>query len=123
MPVSSDGLAKQSITDPEDMQVASPVQQGPREGGDSEPEQQLVAVFGALVAQGEKAVGSLDILISSISADLLAEVVIANMRNLPSIGPKSEEPKTLSSDIGIDKDAFLDYSHHSYRMHFVLAPP
>ncbi|GAB2262628.1 hypothetical protein Droror1_Dr00003625 [Drosera rotundifolia] len=105
MPVSSDGLAKQSITDPEDMQVASPLQQGPREGGDSEPVQQLVAVFGALVAQGEKAVGSLDILISSISADLLAEVVIANMRNLPSIGPKSEEPETLSSDVGIDKDA------------------
>ncbi|KAL9253833.1 Symplekin-like protein [Drosera capensis] len=98
MPVSSEGLAKQSITDPEDMQVASSAQQGPHEGGDSEPVQQLVAVFGALVAQGEKAVGSLDILISNVSADLLAEVVMENMRNLPSIGPKSEELETLSSD-------------------------
>eukprot|EP00257_Ricinus_communis_P020865 XP_015580215.1 uncharacterized protein LOC8265046 isoform X1 [Ricinus communis] len=50
---------------------------------DTGPVQQLVAMFGALVAQGEKAVGSLEILISSISADLLAEVVMANMRYLP----------------------------------------
>ncbi|XP_061369219.1 uncharacterized protein LOC133312088 isoform X2 [Gastrolobium bilobum] len=50
---------------------------------DNGPVQQLVAMFGALVAQGEKAVASLEILISSISADLLAEVVMANMRYLP----------------------------------------
>ncbi|RXI01399.1 hypothetical protein DVH24_014748 [Malus domestica] len=47
-----------------------------RGDGDSGPVQQLVAMFDALVAQGEKAVGSLEILISSISADVLAEVVI-----------------------------------------------
>ena len=52
--------------------------------------QQLVAMFGVLVAQGEKAVGSLEILISSISADLLAEVVMANMRNLPPNRPTAE---------------------------------
>ncbi|XP_012087848.1 uncharacterized protein LOC105646588 isoform X2 [Jatropha curcas] len=57
---------------------------------DTGPVQQLVAMFGALVAQGEKAVGSLEILISSISADLLAEVVIANMRYLPSSHPEAE---------------------------------
>lgn len=45
-------------------------------------------MFGALVAQGEKAV--LEILISSISADLLAEVVMANMRNLPPSRPPAE---------------------------------
>lgn len=50
---------------------------------DSGHVQQLVSMFGVLIAQGEKAVGSLEILISSISADLLAEVVMANMRNLP----------------------------------------
>ncbi|XP_065852529.1 uncharacterized protein [Euphorbia lathyris] len=54
------------------------------------PVQQLVAMFGALVAQGEKAVGSLEILISSISADLLAEVVMANMRYLPTSYPTAE---------------------------------
>ncbi|XP_013620490.1 PREDICTED: symplekin isoform X2 [Brassica oleracea var. oleracea] len=49
---------------------------------DTGPVQQLVAMFGALVAQGEKAIGSLEILISSISADLLADVVMANMHNI-----------------------------------------
>lgn len=62
-----------------------------RGDGDSGPVPQLVAVFGALVAQGEKAVGSLEILISSISADLLAEVVMANMRYLPPNRFKAEE--------------------------------
>ncbi|XP_059462379.1 uncharacterized protein LOC132191403 isoform X1 [Corylus avellana] len=62
-----------------------------RGDGDSGPVQQLVAMFGALVAQGEKAVGSLEILISSISADLLAEVVMANMRYLPPNRFKAEE--------------------------------
>lgn len=57
---------------------------------DNGPVQQLVAMFGALVAQGEKAVGSLEILISSISADLLAEVVMANMRYLPTGHPQAE---------------------------------
>ncbi|XP_011006561.1 PREDICTED: uncharacterized protein LOC105112532 isoform X3 [Populus euphratica] len=57
---------------------------------DNGPVQQLVAMFGALVAQGEKAVGSLEILISSISADLLAEVVMANMRYLPTGHPQVE---------------------------------
>ncbi|KAK9159079.1 hypothetical protein Scep_005653 [Stephania cephalantha] len=59
--------------------------------GDGGHVQQLVAMFGALVAQGEKAVGSLEIIISSISADLLAEVVMANMRHLPSTCPNAEE--------------------------------
>ncbi|CAN6581446.1 unnamed protein product [Malus baccata var. baccata] len=64
-----------------------------RGDGDSGPVQQLVAMFDALVAQGEKAVGSLEILISSISADLLAEVVMANMCNLPLnlIGTEGDE--------------------------------
>lgn len=57
---------------------------------DNGPVQQLVAMFSALVAQGEKAAASLEILISSISADLLAEVVIANMRNFPSNRPQME---------------------------------
>ncbi|KAL7169640.1 hypothetical protein ACSBR2_034642 [Camellia fascicularis] len=57
---------------------------------DNGPVQQLVAMFGTLVAQGEKAIGPLEILISSISADLLAEVVMANMRHLPPNRPKAE---------------------------------
>lgn len=63
--------------------------------GDNVNLEPLVAMFGTLAAQGEKAAASLDILISSISADLLADVVMANMRNLPSNEPKiddDEEP-------------------------------
>lgn len=70
--------------------------------GDNGPVQQLVSMFAALVSQGEKAVGSLQILISSISADLLAEVVMANMRHLPSVRPKDEE-------LELDKDSHTSY--------------
>lgn len=61
----------------------------------SGPVQQLVAMFAALVAQGEKAAASLEILISSISADLLAEVVMANIWNLPPERLKSEGDEEL----------------------------
>lgn len=63
------------------------------------PVQQLVAMFGALVAQGEKAAASLDILISSISDDLLADVVMANIRNLPPECPESEDEEILVNTI------------------------
>ncbi|KAL0926265.1 hypothetical protein M5K25_002481 [Dendrobium thyrsiflorum] len=59
--------------------------------GDSGPVLQLVGMFGALVAQGEKASEPLEILISSISSDLLAEVVLANMRYLPSSSPMEDD--------------------------------
>ncbi|KAK4253268.1 hypothetical protein QN277_010592 [Acacia crassicarpa] len=70
--------------------------------------QQLVAMFGALVAQGEKAVTFLEILISSISSDLLAEVVMTNMCNLPPNIPSAEgddEPLHDISIIGSDGKA------------------
>ncbi|KAF7845362.1 symplekin isoform X1 [Senna tora] len=75
---------------------------------DNGPVQQLVAMFGALVAQGEKAVASLEILISSISSDLLAEVVMANMCNLPPSYLNAEgddEPLHDISIIGSDNKA------------------
>ncbi|KAL1206764.1 hypothetical protein V5N11_002212 [Cardamine amara subsp. amara] len=53
---------------------------------DTGPVQHLVAMFGTLVAQGVKAIGSLEILIPSISEDMLADVVMANMHNIPSNG-------------------------------------
>lgn len=66
---------------------------------DNGPVQQLVAMFGALVAQ--KAVTHLEILISSISSDLLAEVVIANMCNLPPNYPNAEGDDVPLHDISI----------------------
>lgn len=82
--------------------LSSSVVSTSRGEGDNGPVQQLVSMFAALVSQGEKAVGSLQILISSISADLLAEVVMANMRHLPSVRPKDEE-------VELDKDLRTSY--------------
>ncbi|KAK1437129.1 hypothetical protein QVD17_02914 [Tagetes erecta] len=60
---------------------------------DSGPVQQLISMFSSLVAQGEQSAAMLEILISSISADLLAQVVMANMPNLPPVCPKEEGKK------------------------------
>lgn len=76
---------------------------------DTGPAQQLVAMFGALVAQGEKAIGSLQILISSISADLLAEVVIANMRFLPPHQPDAGDGELLQNMCIIGSEAEVKY--------------
>ncbi|KAK6943498.1 Symplekin/Pta1, N-terminal [Dillenia turbinata] len=76
-----------------------------QEDGDAGPVQQLVAMFGALVSQGEKTIESLQILISSISVDLLAEIVMANMRHLPPDRPESEEDEvepTWGAHVGSD---------------------
>ena len=83
--------SKESSRDLSSAQNACPT--GPkswRGDGDAGPVQQLVAMFSVLVAQGEKAVGPLGILISSISTDLLAEVVMANMLHIPPERPKDE---------------------------------
>ncbi|KAK6120262.1 hypothetical protein DH2020_045953 [Rehmannia glutinosa] len=82
-----------------------------RSDADNGPVQQLVAMFGALVAQGEKAVVSLEILISSISADLLAEVVMANMRNLPPKSPKSEGDEELLGNMADHPDIIGSDTH------------
>lgn len=79
------------------------------EDEDSGPVQQLVGLFGALVSQGDKATKSLELLISSISSDLLAEVVMANIRYLPPSCPKEygeEEPvPTMSfASTSVDKN-------------------
>ncbi|BFG36416.1 hypothetical protein CerSpe_226900 [Prunus speciosa] len=80
-----------------------------RGDSDSGPVQQLVAMFGALVAQGEKAVGSLEILISSISADLLAEVVMANMYNFPPNLPGAEGDESLMNMGIVGGDSRVKY--------------
>ncbi|CAN0879719.1 SYMPK [Linum grandiflorum] len=92
MPVNVTGPTNGSTREQAIPQQNVPSHVAPKDEGqdDSGPVKQLVAMFGALIAQGEKAVGSLEILISSISADLLAEVVMANMRLLPHIRTQTE---------------------------------
>ncbi|KAL2637865.1 hypothetical protein AAZV13_06G083000 [Glycine max] len=49
--------------------------------------EQMIAVIGALLAEGERGAESLEILISKIHPDLLADIVITNMKHLPNTPP------------------------------------
>ncbi|RLN35158.1 uncharacterized protein C2845_PM03G17210 [Panicum miliaceum] len=69
--------------------------------GNSEAVYQLIGMFAALAAQGDKAAGSLQILSSSIASDLLAEVVMVNMQHIPISRPEADQhqlPSTSSGD-------------------------
>jgi len=69
--------------------------------GNSEAVYQLIGMFAALAAQGDRAAGSLQILSSSIASDLLAEVVLVNMQHLPISRPEVDQqqlPSTSSGD-------------------------
>lgn len=56
------------------------------------PVEQMIAMIGALIAEGERGVESLEILISNIHPDLLADIVITNMRHLPKNPPLTRPP-------------------------------
>ncbi|KAI3860400.1 hypothetical protein MKX03_018196 [Papaver bracteatum] len=58
------------------------------------PVEQMIAMIAALLAEGERGAKSLEILISQIQPDLMADMVIANMRHLPKNSPP------LSSRLG-----------------------
>ncbi|KAJ7958867.1 Symplekin [Quillaja saponaria] len=49
--------------------------------------EQMIAMIGALLAEGERGAESLEILISKIHPDLLADIVMTNMRHLPMAPP------------------------------------
>ncbi|KAL1534253.1 hypothetical protein AAHA92_30454 [Salvia divinorum] len=61
------------------------------------PVEQMIAMIGALIAEGERGVESLEILISNIHADLLADIVITNMKHLPKNPPPLTKYANLSS--------------------------
>ncbi|KAF7817075.1 Symplekin isoform A [Senna tora] len=54
--------------------------------------EQMIAMIGALLAEGERGADSLEILISKIHPDLLADIVITNMRHLPKSPPSLTRP-------------------------------
>ncbi|XP_065881787.1 uncharacterized protein [Euphorbia lathyris] len=54
---------------------------------DLTPAEQMVAMIGALLAEGERGAESLGILVSNIHPDLLADIVITNMKHLPKNPP------------------------------------
>ncbi|XP_042062968.1 symplekin-like isoform X1 [Salvia splendens] len=66
--------------------------------GDLTPVEQMIAMIGALIAEGERGVESLEILISNIHADLLADIVITNMKHLP----KNPPPLTRYGNLSLN---------------------
>ncbi|KAL8225457.1 hypothetical protein R6Q57_018014 [Mikania cordata] len=51
------------------------------------PVEQIISMIGALLAEGERGAKSLEILISQIHPDLLADIVVTNMKHLPKNPP------------------------------------
>ncbi|GFS44111.1 hypothetical protein Acr_00g0088530 [Actinidia rufa] len=51
------------------------------------PVEQMIAMIGALIAEGERGAESLKILVSQIHPDLLADIVVTNMKHLPKNPP------------------------------------
>lgn len=65
--------------------------------GELTPAEQMVAMIGALLAEGDRGAESLEILISNIHPDLLADIVITNMKHLP----KSPPPVTRHGSLPV----------------------
>ncbi|KAK9053744.1 hypothetical protein SSX86_024818 [Deinandra increscens subsp. villosa] len=63
------------------------------------PVEQMIAMIGALLAEGERGAQSLEILISQIHPDLLADIVVTNMKHLPKNPPPST--RVSARQIGI----------------------
>lgn len=76
------------------------------------PVQQMIAMIGALLAEGEKGAESLEILINKIQPDLLADIVIANMQFLPSSRPPiPSRLVNVSASTGSQANAIGAVSH------------
>ncbi|KAK9983111.1 hypothetical protein SO802_032636 [Lithocarpus litseifolius] len=65
--------------------------------GQLTPVEQMIAMIGALLAEGERGAESLEILISKIHPDLLADIVITNMKHLPKTTPPLSRLGNLSA--------------------------
>ncbi|KAI3760736.1 hypothetical protein L1987_51135 [Smallanthus sonchifolius] len=61
------------------------------------PVEQIISMIAALLAEGERGAESLEILISQIHPDLLADIVVTNMKHLPKNPPLT---KTSSQQSG-----------------------
>ena len=78
---------------------------------DSEPTpvEQMVSMIGALLAEGDRGAASLDILISQLHPDMLADIVITSMKHLPS------SPPTLTTSLATPADIVVSSSINPMR--------
>ncbi|XP_021722508.1 uncharacterized protein LOC110689995 [Chenopodium quinoa] len=65
--------------------------EAPLVDNDVNPVEQMITVIAALLAEGERAAESLELLISQIHPDLLADIVITNMKHLPKTAPLAKQ--------------------------------
>lgn len=90
-PISTNGIS--SVNHPSD--------------SESTPVEQMVSMIGALLAEGERGAASLEILISKLHPDMLADIVITSMKHLPSC------PPTLTSSLATPADIVVSSSINS----------
>lgn len=64
------------------------------------PVEQMIAMIGALIAEGERGAESLEILISQLHPDLLADIVITNMKHLPTNPPPLTRLSSVTQQSG-----------------------
>ncbi|GMH13657.1 hypothetical protein Nepgr_015498 [Nepenthes gracilis] len=70
-----------------------------------DPVEQMIAMIGALLAEGERGAESLELLISQIHPDLLADIVITTMKHLPKTPPNL---KIGSSPVNVQHSSSID---------------
>lgn len=84
-PGANSNLPAPILSDPirDDITTNGMASKVPFSNGELSPVEQMIAMIGALLAEGERGAESLEILISNIHPDVMAEIVIANMKHLP----------------------------------------
>ncbi|XP_076894435.1 uncharacterized protein LOC143546715 isoform X1 [Bidens hawaiensis] len=76
-----------------------PPTKGPSQDNGLTPVEQIISAIGALLAEGERGAQSLEILISQIHPELLAEIVVTNMKHLPKNPPSLTKISTRQSGL------------------------
>ncbi|KAL8145384.1 hypothetical protein AgCh_003528 [Apium graveolens] len=69
----------------------------PSLNSDLNPVEQMIGMIGALIAEGDRGAESLKILISNIHPEILADIVITNMKHLPKSPPPLTRLGSLSA--------------------------
>lgn len=69
----------------------------PSLNSDLNPVEQMIGMIGALIAEGDRGAESLKILISNIHPEILADIVITNMKHLPKSPPPLTRLGSLST--------------------------
>lgn len=70
--------------------------------GELTPVEQMISMIGALIAEGDRGVESIELLIANMHPDLLADIVITNMKHLPKLPPPIGNDNFTSGRSAVD---------------------